>query len=336
MSAYAHSETFANLKSLKESIGVNLTSYQYLSVLDELLYRAVFPLLENTQFIELFMSQMLGWQTLNPKRKSSGIGRKAFSASVTLLILCDSPKQKLKILRKMRLDRAMLFEVLRRWTQLAKGIETLGVSLPSLETLSELSDLEKRCAVRPSHSLIGTYRTVNHWYYEALAFKHKILEKYVRLCLVTAKRDYVDLDHKVPLNDIVQVYLLTASKAIDKCDPEKGVLTSHIQHWLLSAKNVVVSTYINGTGEDSATTTLSSVTNRRVVDATIEASHSDSDLNELTHSDDEVRERTADTFKIREVAKAFDPTGFGRLSLGLEEILSSEDLDKLRSIALNT
>lgn len=333
--AYKHSESFAKLKSLKESIDTNLTSYQYLSVLDEMLYNAVQPLIENTRFVDVFMAQMLGWQTINPKRKTCGLGRHAFSASTTLFLLSDSPKQKLKILKKMRLDRAMLFELLRRWFELAAPLQEIGDKTSSKAALSDLHALQEKCLVKQGHGLTSTYRLSNYWFKESLEYKRKILEKYTRNCLMIAKRDYEELQHQIPLDDIVQVYLLTASKAIDKCDSDRGVLTTHIQNWLLSAKNVVVAMYLTGGGEDAKRINISTTTSKKIVDELMESSDLE-DIDELSHSDDELRERESDLREIRLVAKLFDPTGIGRLLLGIQEELSVDDQLKLRALAVTS
>lgn len=330
---YKHSESFAKLKSLKEQISTNLTSYQYLSILDDLLFRGIYPIIESTRFVEVFMSQMLGWQTINPKRKTCGVGRHAFSARVTLFLLSDNPKQKLKILRKMRLDRSMLFEILRRWFELASDFQAVSEESPTEASLLKLADLESKCLVKQGHTLTAVYRTSNYWFQQSLDFKTQILEKYTRMCLMTAKRDYEELQHQVPLDDILQIYLLTAGKAIDKCDSERGVLTTHIQNWLLSAKNVVVSTYLQGDGQESRRVNISTTTNKKVVDDLVESASLD-DLEELSHSDEDERERRADLQEIRTIAKVFDPQGYGRILLGIREELDHQDRLTLKSLAL--
>ncbi len=332
---YNHSESFAILKSTDETIKVNLTSYQYLSVLDDLLYKAIYPIIEGTRFVDTFLSQMLGWQTLNPKRKTSGLGRQAFSSNTTLYLLSDSPIQKLKIIKKMRLDRSILFEILRRWFSMSDELDIVGKKIATPETIKAMHDLQSKCSVKPGYGFTSLFRVSKYWYSEALEFKKQILEKYVRLCLMTAKRDYEELQHKVPLNDIVQVYLLTATKAIDKCDSEKGVLTPYIQNWFLSAKNVVVSTYLIGAGQDHSSVQVSTTTNKKIVDGLTESSLTDDTL-ELSHSDDEDRENREFLEETRRVAKVFDPVGYARLLLGVTEKLSKEDSQLLRSLAVTT
>lgn len=334
MNSYKHSESFARLKSIKESIQSNLTSFQYLSVLDELLYRAIIPIIENTRFIEVFLSQMLGWQTLNPKRKTSGLGRHAFSANTTLFLLSDSPKQKIKILKRMRLDRSMLFEMLRRWLSMSEALEKIGQESASPEAMSKLYVLTSTCLIKEGQSLTGTYRLSKYWFEQALGFKEIILQKYTRMVLMKAQRDYEDLSRRVELNDIVQIYMMVAGKAIDKCDTEKGVLTTHIKSWLKSGKNTVVATYLAEDSQEQRKISLSTTTNKQIVDNMLESSSSAEDLEELSHSDEDARERQADLKQIRMVARVFDPQGYGRLMLNIQEELSLADQQALFALAV--
>jgi hypothetical protein len=79
------------------------------------------------------------------------------------------------------------------------------------------------------------------WYTDkAFKFKGLITEKYMRLALMNAKRTYVECAHEVPLDDIIQVYLIYLSKAIDRCDSRQGVLTTFIQNWFYNARHDVL------------------------------------------------------------------------------------------------
>jgi hypothetical protein len=326
-SQYRHSETFANLKGIQESISSNLTSYQYLSVLDHFLYRSVLPLIESTRFVDIFLAQILGWQTQNPKRKTSGAGRHTFSANATLFLLSDQAKQKLKILRSMRLDRAIVFETVRRWLTIVEEYEKLSVQIASPELLQQLQDLGEKASLRPSYSLHSTYTQVKFYYEQASGFKTMILEKYTRLCLNTAQRDYVQMGHQVELEDIIQVYLLTASKAIDKCDTDRGVLTTHIQNWLLSAKNVVKASHMQ-----NAVRALSKGQGKSVEQLIESVSLDDIPDVPAEESDSQEKEDTIES--VRLIAKAFDPSGTGRILMGIHEVLSKEDRMAIRALAV--
>lgn len=332
--SYQHSKVFAELKGVKEAIASNLTSYQYLSVLDDLLYRSVYPIIEGTKFVDVFIAQVLGWQTQNPKRKTTGLGRHAFAAYVTLFYLSDTPERKLEVLKEMRLDRAIIWEAIRKWMTHLEGFKDLADSIPDLDSkehpLLKLNRYEQLAVLRPGFGLCSIWREADYWYRKAAEFKEQILQKYTRLCLNTAQRDYVDLGHTIELDDLSQIYLLTASKAIDKCDTEKGVLTSHIQNWLLSAKNVAVAQYLSPHQKAK----VGSQRHRDLVESLFEEVSIEDieDLPSETYPSEDDNEDN--TVLVRSIAKLFDPQGNGRPILGIAEVLSPEELDTLKALAL--
>jgi hypothetical protein len=335
--AYKHSENFAALKRIKEAIPTNLTSFQYLSVLDDLVYKAVFPIIEGTRFVDTYLAQVLGWQTQNPKRKTSGVGRQIFTAQITLYFLVDDPKPKLKIIQKLRLDRAILFELIRRWSSMACEIEELGLAHPTPENIMRLHELHAVCNVRRGYSLHSIYTHSNYWYREAARFKTRILEKYTRLCLNTAQRDYVQLGHRIDLEDIIQVYLLTASKAIDKCDTEKGVLTTHIQNWLLSAKNVVIANHLQGHQQHnkrSSTDPHHPHPHSGALVGSLMESVPLEDIESMAAEESDEQQSIENVASVRKIAKGFDPSGVARILMGITEVLSKEDLQILQSLTI--
>jgi hypothetical protein len=328
---YNHSKLFAKLKSIEETIPNNLTSYQYLSVLDELIYRGLYPIIEGTKFFENFLAQILGWQTINSKRKVVGVGRQAFSSYTTLYLLLDDPKQRIKLIKKMKIDRAVLFEAMRRWTSISEEIVSISeTDVITSDALTQIADLSERASIRDGYHVIALYNQVHYWHNQAVAFKSQILEKYTRLCLTTAQRDYVQMDCQGDLDDIIQVYFMSAGKAIDKCDTEKGVLTTHIQNWLLSAKNVVIATYVNG----AVTQTKASTAGASIIRTMVDHVSLDEIENMIAEELDDPAEKEETVYQVRKVTRFFDKTGIGRILLGIQDVLSKEDVQALRAHAL--
>jgi hypothetical protein len=325
---YRHSQTFAKLKGIQESITGNLTSHQYLSVLDHFLYRSIQPLIQGTRFVDVFLAQVLAWQTQNPKRKTSGAGRHNFAANATLFFLTDDYKARLKIIRNMRLDRAILFETIRRWLAIVEHYEELSTQVATPDLISRLHELAEAASIRPSFSLHAIYTQVKFFYEQAASFKDKILQKYTRMVLNTAKRDYVQLGHKIDIDDIIQVYMMTAAKAIDKCDTDRGVLTTHIQNWLMSAKNVVVGQHLQGAMK-SLSQAQGSVVDRMTGDSV-----SFDDVPEMAMEESDSQEKEEIIDQVRLVSKAFDPLGVGRILMGIQEVLSYEDRMAIRAMAM--
>lgn len=321
---YSHSEAFAKLKTVDEKIATNLTSYQYLSVLDSMLYAAMEPILTNTKFFDVFLSQIIGWQTLNPKRKTCGVGRVGLVTLSTLFFLTGDPKQKLKLVKRMKLHRNILFECIVRWIDLMGDYPDLANQFGTAEIVRRLHELHEKSLMRPSYSLHSTYTTTVFWYKKAKIFKEQIMEKYTRLVLTTAQRDYVELGMIEPLNDMVQSYMMTMSKAIDKCDADRGVLTSYITSWLKSAKNNVEKRAAGDIGRVNVQTSYGKAVSVEL------------DEVEEAVSDDDNRDRMDSIRRVRTLAKLFDPKGYGRIALGIQEQLSEDDRTTLRALVVQT
>ena len=325
---YVHSEAFAHLKGVKEKINVSLTSYQYLTVLDSMLYEAISPIIVGTKFFDVFLSQVIGWQTLNPKRKTCGVGRVGLATLSTLFFLTMDPKQKIKLVKRMKLHRNILFECISRWLDLLADYPKLASEIGNEEVARKLTELQDKALVRVGFGLHSTYADSMFWYKKALAFKEQIMEKFTRMVISTAQRDYADMLDKglvsttERLDDMVQSYMMTMSKAIDKCDADRGVLTTYIQSWLKSARNNV---------EKRASNDGNQIHRRLGNGQKIE--YVDLEDVQDTVTDDDEREREDRIRRVRVVAKVFDPKGYGRIMLGIQEHLSEEDKEVLHALA---
>lgn len=315
MSKYSHSTSFATLKATNETIKKNLTSHQYLTILDNHLYNAVSALVTGTRFFDLFLGQIIGWQTNNPRRKTCGVGRHDLVNLSTLYFLTEDPKQRVKIIRKMKLHRNILTEAIQRWLDVVAQYPELAKQVGSPEVLLKLDSLNSVARVRPGWSLHAIHQEVKYWLGQVRDFKESIIQKYTRTTIMKAQRDYVALGCPGRLDDFVQIYMMTMSKAIDKCDADRGVLTTHIDNWLLSAKN---------TAQDQAN-------DKHDINQTVPL---DDAVQETSVCDEEDRERQALIMRVRTVSKVFDPEGYGRISLGITEHLTQEDRQILRALAV--
>jgi hypothetical protein len=318
---YKHSETFARLKRITETIPNNLTSIEYLRTLDYLLENALYPIIISTGFLDIFLSKILAWQSTNPKRKTTSENKRDLPSYVVLYLISATPEQKMKIYRKIGFDRGITMEIIRRWLELMTKYETLiGVLEPTLEQVQMINKLLVAVGANEDGYPYGAYLQARFWVERANYFKSLILEKYTRMVLNTAQSDYVRFKHKIDLEDIMQVYFMAASKAIDKCDPNKGVLTTHIQHWLLSAKNVVVKNYLDSHIEQQISKPMPE--SQELVEKFISDRDVPAEASALMESTEDKMERTGTIDRVRQIAKFFDPYGYARLTMGIGEYMT--------------
>lgn len=306
---YEHSQAFASLKRLKETLSTNLTSAHYLQALDTMLLNGLVPIVRNTNCFEGFVTQLIGWQEANRKRKVSFLERDEFMQIALAWTLIDTREGKAHQVSKLKLDRAAVFEFLRSfveatvdYVQACSGLLTVnGIVLPLGDQQAYIARVEE--AFESLGPLLPHVHEARRWVKYAEQFKELIVEKYVRLCLQTAQADYANyFETEANLDDMVQNYLLAASRAIDKCDPNQGVLTSYVQFWLKTARAQQL-----GVRKQEAATSSSDD------EAYVEPEGSFSpELSSSLEQDQLIEE-------VRQIARLVDPEGYGRAYLGILE-----------------
>ena len=76
MKRYQHSEVFASIKAIDEDIKINLTSLQYLQILDHYLYNAVHYVQKiSPKILDCFLSKNIAYQQVHAMAKLSSENR---------------------------------------------------------------------------------------------------------------------------------------------------------------------------------------------------------------------------------------------------------------------
>lgn len=323
MREYRHSESFSQLKSVKEQINTNLSTVQYMRILDAFVHKALEPLVANTHYVDVVLAEVLSWSIINFRRKVSMLGRDHLTPNILAFLIDTDLESRKERLLGLKLDRGVHFHILQTFLETIEQkylpAADCELEMPAGycgDTIAycklQMQDIEKGlgCTKGP---LLTTYHRVRYWYDHAIEFKHKILEKYTRLCLVNAQRDYsFYFNREIELDDITQMYLYVASRAIDKCDSDQGALTSHIQNWFKTGR--------------------SQLNKERVTASSLSLDDEESflDLGEIDDHHSEDHERTKHLLTLARIA---DPYGLGRYLLGLNPELPEASRNVLRSLA---
>lgn len=321
------SRVLDSLKRVNEQLGHNYTSYQLLSVLDKLIWKAMWPILNTTNYFDRVLATVVAWSATNPRRKVSSLPRERFNTYAMAYLASDDPKLKMRILRRMRLERNIPLFVINRFMSLTKEH---GVEKPKPELVNALS-------VTDHTNLWFAVRECDYWWKHAIEFKGMILEKYMRFVMMEAQLFYKQQKTNNPtlnfdLDDIAQNFILAVNKAVDKCDAQQGTLTSYIQNWIKDAKGNP-----QLRGEYGIAYTIPASQRRSMAKAeqpkavNIAVSIESDELSALA-SDSDVAgdyERRRTVNHVRLLAKRADPSGISRMFLGIGEILSTEELQTL-------
>lgn len=320
-SPYRHSNSFASLKGITETLTNNLTTSQYLQIYDEYLDNAIIPIVSHTSFFDTFLSSLLGWQERNFRRKVSFLNRAEVPGLVISFLLQPTAEKRVEAYKKLQLDRGIRIEFVKLFEERLKPyIKACNCELMNPYTnefdisycMKVKNGLEESFKARAP--LLAVCLESLFWLDKALNFKQLILEKYIRLCLTNAQRDYVSFfDKEIDLDDIVQVYILVASRAIDKCDSRQGALTSHIQNWFMTGR-----------------VRVRQQNNQKIASQSIETINWEAqvnDDNQRVSSDQEQAVEDREHYHlIRMLAKIADPTGAARAFLNIEETLRESEL----------
>jgi hypothetical protein len=322
-----------SLKRVKEQLGQNYTSFQLLSVLDQLLWKSMWPILRTTDYFDRVLANVIGWSATNPRRKLSSLPKERFNTYAMAYLAADTPKIKFRILKKMRIERNVLFYVVGRFLEIMQDVPP---ARPSQRIANAL-------AVFDYEGLWFAARESSYWHQRSIEFKGMIMEKYMRFVMMEAQMFHKQQrDHNPHLNfdieDLAQNFSLAVNKAIDKCDAQQGTLTSYIKNWIKDAKG---NPQLRGeygiayTIPASQRRLMAQSTNNKAVN--ISVSIDDEELqglrSESNIEEEYERKRTIDL--VRMLAKRADPTGISRMFLGIGEILLPEELRQLETQVSN-
>jgi hypothetical protein len=315
---YETSWVFGALKARTMEMDGNLTSSQYLEKLDGYLLSCLKSLAENTRYLDVVVTGLIGWQEENYRRRVSLLSKRTF-VDRALVWLISTRKEKVKNVDTLRLDRGVALIICVTFLDACKDYVPL-LSMVKIEEqahLKILSETERRFLV-PGGDLRKAVETIRHQSTLAAEYRGKILNKYIRLAIMAAQRDYMDyFDCRISLNDMCGEYLLASARAIDKCDYEKGPLTTHIKNWFFTARKHCANRYdtsrfeLEILEENSAGTYGNSI------------AFEDSELTTEAIDTGLMKLETSET--IRFLAKLADPSGEARKALGIEEILNIQE-----------
>jgi hypothetical protein len=326
MKTYEHSEIFAKLKDVKERIGTNLTSLEYLETLDMFLWRAIGSIRKAMpRLVDEFMVKAIAQQTFKSSTKFSSIMKEEKGKLPVILFnaLTERDPDSLEGFRNLRLNRGMLFGLVKIFVdRTAPYVELVNVEPLSFDDwrarATQLRLMEKALGVPEGIPLYSVIEDVNIWYERARDWKSAIIEKYTRKALGQAKVAYEDYNYAMDLSDVIQIHMVLLSRAINRCDSRLGVLTTFITSWFKSARSEMTK-IINSSQEVSYEELLEEM----------------GDAAEVEGSEDKTLRTNEMVQHISMLAKQIDPTGVLRIHLGIPEFMPLDKREILLKYAVN-
>jgi len=319
-----HSKYIQLLKSKKPSLLRSYTSKHLFSTLDNLLYRSIKPIIENTTFIDYFILHTLTWLASNHKRKISSLPRERV---VTLLYLyLTIPRaDKFRVFKMLKLERTFSIYLLDQFSVYTQNYCEKSIrGTRNSRARARAYKIEKSLAT--DSNLYCVIQNSNYWFEQFLKLRGQIVEKYYRLIVKEAWLHCRNAPNR-NLEDTVQNFLLSSYRALDKFDANRGTITSYIQEWLRNAKQGQTYMYEFGLAYTLPKQFKVDIVKRKTVNnARINNFSHDLDSEEAkaieTVSSEEIAVQNQNINRIRTLCKQADPYGFARIALEIGEIFN--------------
>lgn len=308
---YEHSESFSRLKNIKERIGTNLTSLEYLETLDMFLWKAINAIREAMpDLVDEFMVKAIAQQAFKSSTKFSSIMKEEKGRlPVILFNALTARENNVENFKNLRLNRGLLFGLIKifmdRTFNYMEIFNSAPISMVEWKArAAQLREIEKKLGVVDGVALSNVVEEVNTWYERARDWKSAIVEKYTRKAIGQAKVAYEDYNYVMDLSDVIQIHMVLLSRAIDRCNSSLGVLTTFISSWFKSARSEM----------------------KKIIAASKEVSY-EALLEEMGASaevecgEDSLLVSQESVQHIAMLAKQVDPTGVLRFHLGIPEFL---------------
>lgn len=337
---YRSSHIFDLFKMQKDQIDGNLTTSQYMNTLDSLLYGTIKILLDNTNYFEQVIGGLVAWSDKFFRRRIGADTRDIYIPLLVKFMVSPNPEAKLAVLRLIKVDRGILIAACSSFLEKTKRYREICNSdaAPDIHEVAYMRQIELSV-----HSTQQTLpRVIEDCAYmleRTMTYRGAILSKYYRLAILAAKRDYEQFFAcRISLDDMCPDYVSITGRAIDRCDYERGPLTSHVQNWFMTARTVVQRKYDYGQQElnhdfdqDSSNSRGNNSTAASAATAAAIAAQSD----QLTVDPFSTEADTTYTNTlVRFLARLADPKGALRKTLGIDEYLMPNEIDLLKRTAL--
>lgn len=242
--SYEHSKAFDVLKTIKEAIDTNYTSLQLLQTLDHFLWSALKPIAtECPEFFKSYLCKVVARQSLKASAKFTSSERHLLPVLLFNVLAAKTEDKAFEASQALHLNRGPLLGLvsffLGRLAYYKDLHQSMHRRLSPIEVRSICNRIEQSMGLRSGGALYPALMEIQFWDTKARWWKELIIQKYTRMAILQAQRTYTDYNKVVKLDDVVQIYLLVVSRAIDRCDSRHGVLTVFIQNWFKSAKGEV-------------------------------------------------------------------------------------------------
>lgn len=307
---------------------MNLTGDNIQTVLDNLLYRALYPIVCNTVIFDTQLQHVLARITINKKRKLVSIDR-----NVAISILCKALVErdcnvKFALIEQAKIERCIVHRFVSNILSEMEQYYPLylqNIRKPNKIQEAKLNAFAKMYGAKHYDNLFCIYLQVTDFIGEYYTYRNSVVDHYIKFSHKMSNNFRSSKNKNFDSDDMFQNFLSAVTKAIDKYDSSKGALTSYINYWILNAKTCNSSTseygiaYIIPHSKKKEKVTDKSVVNFSV---SLESEEiNDVEIDDVHDKTEEDEEHSI----IQYLVKKVDKRGCLRLTMDIDEYFSKAE-----------
>jgi hypothetical protein len=327
----------------------NLTGEQIQKVMDMLLYKALEPIVLNSEIFDSQVSHVLTLVATNRKRKLSSVPREELIENLCAFLTHSDRAFKFRTIRECRVERSFVHGFIKRFLEDNKDflpayykflLDPIADNKATVDNLAYIGAGVKRSDMYRMVTLSEGY--LKKFY----TFRSAVLDNYLRHSSAQAKSHMnANQNNQLDFHDLKQSILKAIVVALDKYDSSKGALTTYINWWVLNAQTcsadheygvayTVPQSQKRKLAEGRSTEVNFSVS----LDALTKPGEEDERNLYSTLSDGHVMtddfERLEAQQLVQLLAKEVDREGVARLTLDIGEFFTPEEIELMRQHSL--
>lgn len=312
----------------------NLTGGNIQIVLDNLLYRALEPIVFHTNIFDTQIVHVLSRITTNKKRKLVSIERERAISLLAKALTETNHKIKFSLIEQAKIERSIIHRFINNVLTELNVFDSLYKSnllKKSIYIENKMQVIASSLGASDYENLYCVRAQVTEFIDSYFSYRNSIVDHYIKFSHKMSNNFRGSKLNNYDRNDVLQNFLSAVTKAIDKYDSSKGALTSYINYWILNAQ-----TCNSNSSEYGIAYTLPHGKKRGKINDKSNVNFSLSlDSEELlniehidnVHGDIEDKE---ENIIIQYLTKAVDKKGCLRLTLDIEEFFSEKEERQMR------
>lgn len=223
----------------ENSATYNLTGGDIQTILDNLLYRALEPIVQHTCVFDTQIVHILSRVSINKKRKLVSIDRLLAISMLAKALVETNVKIKFKLIESAKIERCIIHRFITILLTDLKQFDSLykrNFIKSDAKLLKKMNVIASSLGATDIESLYCAYAQASEFVEAYFNYRNSVVDHYIKFAYKVSNSFRTTKHNNYDSGDVQQNFLSAITKAIDKYDSSKGALTSYINYWILNAQ----------------------------------------------------------------------------------------------------